>query len=500
MNKEIVKDSQNKDSRADKLKKYSIGSVLILAVIIILGNFLLEKLFGRALTFDFSYASHNSISQESIDFLDGLSPDTHIRIVGLFNRPSNVEGTPYQYIIPLLDDYVRNGNGKVTVEYIDPNEKPTIISELDPDNSFDLASQTSSFVVQYNGKIRIISPIDCYYYDESYYSTYGTYVITGNNTEFTFTNTMYALTQGISNKAYIVTGLKEEGNENITKILESMLMDVEYLPDSDSFTIPEDCSLLVLNGPNTDISENMYVAISDYMNNGGKLFVAVDYSTYNVTEKYDRLNKLLAQMNITIDPLLVYENDPGYQLSGSALNSVVTVNEYFKSYVSFSYLTNAYARNVRESDNPNPDFATLPVLATSSNAQTLKLDTSGNVIEDGVEDVGQHYVAMYAVKDGITQSEAFVFGTLSFSSDEYINQHSLNDINIDFFRACIRELTDADTGSQLNIQSKNIDAFNIDAAKATTSTSTLMLVIFMLLIPIALIAMAVIVYFKRKNL
>ena len=311
---------------------------------------------------------------------------------------------------------------------------------------------------------------------------------------------MFNLTNDYSYKAYIVTGLKEEGNENITKILESMLMDVEYLPDSDSFTIPEDCSLLVLNGPNTDISENMYVAISDYMNNGGKLFVAVDYSTYNVTEKYDRLNKLLAQMNITIDPLLVYENDPGYQLSGSALNSVVTVNEYFKSYVSFSYLTNAYARNVRESDNPNPDFATLPVLATSSNAQTLKLDTSGNVIEDGVEDVGQHYVAMYAVKDGITQSEAFVFGTLSFSSDEYINQHSLNDINIDFFRACIRELTDADTGSQLNIQSKNIDAFNLDATKATTSTSTLMLVIFMLLIPIALIEMAIIVYFKRKNL
>ena len=51
MNKEIVKDSQNKDSRADKLKKYSIGSVLILAVIIILGNFLLEKLFGRACMF-----------------------------------------------------------------------------------------------------------------------------------------------------------------------------------------------------------------------------------------------------------------------------------------------------------------------------------------------------------------------------------------------------------------------------------------------------------------
>ena len=500
MNKEIVNENKNNDSRADKLKKYSLASVLLLAAIIILGNILLDKVLGKALTFDFSYSSQNSISQTSVDYLDSLSPDTHIRIVGLFNRPSNVEGTIYQYIIPLLDDYVKKGDGKVSVEYIDPNEKPSIISELDPDNSFDLASQTESFVVYYNGRIRIISPIDCYYYDESYYSTYGTYVITGSNTEFTFTNTMYALTRGISKKAYIITGLKEEGNENLTKILESMLMDVEMLPDSDSFEIPEDCSLLILNGPNSDISEKMYVEISEYMKNGGKLFVAVDYSTYNVTETYVRLNLLLNQMNINIDPLLIYENDGGYQLSGSAVNSVVTVSNEFSSYVSSSYMTSSYARNIRESDNPNQDYIAKAVLGTSSNAQTLMLDSSGSVIQNGVENNGLHYVAMYSVKDGVVPSEVFVFGTMAFSSDDYINQHSLNDINVDFFKACVRELTDTSTDSQINILSKNINSYNLDATKATTSTSTLMLIVFMLLIPIVLIAMAVIVYFKRKNL
>ena len=500
MNKEINNENKNNDSRADKLKKYSLASVVLLVAIVILGNFLLDKVFGKALTFDFSYSSQNSISQTSVDYLEGLSPDTHIRIVGLFNRPSNVEGTVYQYIIPLLDDYVKKSDGKVSVEYVDPNEKPSIISELDPDNSFDLASRAESFVVSCNGRIRIVSPIDCYYYDESYYSTYGKYIITGNNTEFTFTNTMYALTQGVSKKAYIITGLKEEGNENITRILESMLMEVEMLPDSASFTIPDDCSLLILNGPNSDISEKMYVEISEYMKNGGKLFVAVDYSTYNVTETYVRLNQLLNQMNINIDPLLVYENDAGHQLSGSAVNSVVTISDGFSTYVSISYLTSSYARNVREADTHNQDFVSRPVLITSSNAQTLMLDSSGNVVENGIEDIGQHYVAMYAVKDGVVPSEAFVFGTLAFSSDEYINQHSLNDINVDFFRACIRELTDTSVDSQLNIMSKNIDSYNIDATKATTSTSTLMLIIFMLIIPIALIAVAVIVYFKRKNL
>ena len=500
MSKDIINDNKNSDSRAEKLKRYSIGSIVLLVAIIILGNFLLDKVLGKALTFDFSSSSQNTISQATVDYLNGLSPDTHIRIVGLFNRPSNVEGTPYQYIIPLLDDYVKKGDGKVTVEYVDPNEKPSIISELDPDNSFDLASQTESFVISYNGRIKLIEPIDCYYYDESYYKTYGAYIVTGNNTEYTFTNTMFALTQGFSKKAYVVTGLKEEGNINITKILESMLMEVIELPESDSFVVPDDCSLLILNGPNTDISEKMYVAISDYMSKGGKLFVAVDYSTYNVTEKYERLNKLLNQTNINIDPLLVYESDPAYQLSGSAVNSVVTAGDDFANYVSISYLNNYYARNIRLADNANDDYQPKAVLGTSNNSQTLQLDSNGSVIENGIEDIGQHYVAMYSCNQAIHQSEVFVFGTLAFSSDEYINQHSLNDINVDFFKACIRELTDSSVESQLNIPSKNIDSYDLDATKATTSSSTVMLVIFMLVIPIALISMAVLVYFKRKNL
>ena len=76
------------------------------------------------MTFDFSDSSQNSVSKETIDYLDALSPDTRIRIVGLFNRPDNVASTKYQYIVPLLDDYVKESKGKVTVEYIDPTEHP----------------------------------------------------------------------------------------------------------------------------------------------------------------------------------------------------------------------------------------------------------------------------------------------------------------------------------------------------------------------------------------
>ena len=178
----IINKPQN-DERSGKLKLYSIGSVIILIAIVIIVNVLFDKILGKALTFDFSDALSNTISQESIDYINGLPQDTKIRIVGLFDKPADVSGTEYQYICPLLDDYVKNSKGKITVEYINPNNQPTIISQLDPNNSFNLSSQSGNFVVKYNDKIKIINPYDCYSFDETYLSQ-GYFYVTGNNVEY----------------------------------------------------------------------------------------------------------------------------------------------------------------------------------------------------------------------------------------------------------------------------------------------------------------------------
>ncbi len=500
MSKENNNENMHNDVRAEKMKLFSIGSVVLLAAIILLVNILFDKILGKAMTFDFSDTAQNSVSQLTADYLDSLSADTHIRIVGLFNRPENVANTKYQYIIPLLDDYVKTSKGKVTVEYIDPLEHPSIINQLDPTNSQDLAKQAENFVIEYNGNLKVIAPIDCYSYDENYFRTTNSYLITGNNAEYTFTNAMNVLTNGYAAKAYIVTGLKEEGNENITKILNSMTIDVDTLAVSENFTVPDDCSLLILNGPNSDISEKMYVAMSDYISRGGKLLVAVDYSTYNANESYVRLNLLLSQMNINIQHLLIYENDPTYQLGGYPIDSNVLAIEPFADYSSSPVLHNSYARSIAYAENPNTGFTALPVLLTSDNAATIEVDESGRAVDNGMITTAQYYAAMYSSTSNADGAKAFVFGTLNFTSDQYINSYGLNDYNVEFLRSCIRELVSAQTLDGINIPTKLVDSYTLANSKSTTSLSTLMLVIFMVFIPVILISVAVIVYSKRKNL
>ena len=500
MNKTVsnVKNPQS-DDRSGKLKLYSIGSVVILIAIVLLVNVLFDKILGKALTFDFSDALANSISQESIDYINGLPQDTNIRIVGLFDKPTDISATEYQYICPLLDDYVKNSKGRITVDYINPNKQPTIISQLDPTNSFNLSSQTGNFVIKYNDKLKIVSPYDCYSYDETYLSQ-GYYYVIGNNAEYTFTNSMFILTNGYSCKAYMITGLEEDDSVYLSKILESMAIEPISLPVSENFAVPEDCDIIIMNGPQNDISEKMYVELSSFVKKGGKLFIAVDFNVINVTEKYERLNKLLNEMNLSIDPYLISENDSDYQLGGYQLDHLVKACDGFTDYADITFLHSTNARSVSSADIPGNAFRTSPVLKTSDNAAVSALDQYGNAIESTMVTNKTFYVAMYSVADGNDPAKAYVFGTMNFSSDNYISSYGLNDVNVDFMKSCFRELTSTKVFNTLHISTKNVENFSLDATKSTTSSATAVLVVFMMLIPILLVALAVVVYTKRKNL
>lgn len=495
----VQSSKKNSDERINRIKLYSVGAVILLIAILILANFLFDKLLGSALTFDFSDSLQNSISQESIDYIDSLPADSKIQIVGLFDRPGNVSGTAYQYIIPLLDDYEKNSKGKITVDYIDPNLHPDILSQLDPSNSYDLNSHLDSFVIKYNDKIKIVDPVSCYTYDSDYLNQ-GYYYVISNNVEFEFTNSMYILTHGYSCKAYVVTGLEEAGNEYLSMILSAMAIEYNEIAVSENFVVPEDCDLLIINGPNQDISEKMYLSITDYIQKGGKLLVSVDYNLKNVGERFTRLNKLLNQMNINIDPVLISENDPWYQLGGLSVDSTVNPTDGFKDYIDLGSLHSTYARSVRSLDSDGVSFTTYPVLMTSENASTVEIDNAGNAITDTQVNSSRFYVCMLSVGEGNDPAKAFVFSTRNFTSDEYISAYGLNDNNVKFLRSCIRELTSTVNDLSLDIKTKNVDNFSIDKSKATSSSSTAVLVVFMILVPLSLVSIAVIVYSKRKNL
>lgn len=491
MSKDKIKVTQ--DKRTVNMKIYSAASIVIAIVIVIVGNILFEGIFGDKLNFDLTSTAQNSITQESIDMINGLPSDARIRIVGLMERPENIKNNVYEYIVPLLDDYAAKSGGRITVEYIDPNTYPSIWDELDPTDSYDLSEY--NYVVKYGDRIRVVDPVDCYTYD-NYYLNMGVYYPLNNLTESNFSSAIRQITSDNYKKAYFVTGLSNADNHvMLTSILENMGMEARDLPVSDDFTIPADCDILFICGINIDITERVEVALIDYFNRGGKVVVALNYY-YNAGVSFEHLNNALSYMNTKISEDVIVENDPDYMLIDNGYQSYLDIStDFAQASVDNVRLTGTYLRPVMSAGNPDSTISACDILLTSGNACIPVYDEeTGEVLATGE---GQQYsVGRYTTMG--SGAELFVFGTTDLTSDSFISDHGSNHTNVSFLRGIIRNTLSVDD-SQF-IASKPVSDYSIDYNNVNTTTVNVLTICLMVVVPLGLVICGVVIYHKRKNL
>ena len=496
-NKSIVNKKNapvKRDARMLNLKLFSIGSIVLLIAIVLVVNVIFDSLIGDKLTFDFSSTGQNSISGITEDYIKSLPSDTDIRIVGLFDEPTDLAASPLEYIVPLLRDYQTKSNGKIHVEYVNPTTHPSIMQELDPNGLYSL--QANTYVVEYDGRIKTIAPLDCFSFDEQTYYQTGGLRPTSNNVESKFTNAIYSLVTGYAGKIYFVSNLGEyTGHQMFSQVLEGLGFESLDLPASDAFTVPDDCSLLVISGISSDITELMAQQIITYINNGGKVIVANDFSPYNYSVDFKNLNTVLEVMNLKIDTNLVLEQDTSYLYSyDNPYESKVTITSDYSSYnSSVTYLRSSLARAITTAGNPASYITVAPVLQTSDQA------TLNTVTAETIEgSTGMYNIAMHSEFSDAKGQEMYVFGTMSFTSDTYIGAYGTNDNNVVFIRNIIADMLEV--GDTIIVDSKSIADYSLDEDKLSNDKSTLMRTVFMVVIPLAMVICGVIVYKKRKNL
>lgn len=483
------------NKKATDLKLLSIGSVIILLVIVITSNILFDKLLGGPLTFDFSSTGKNSVCKATEEVIDKIPDGSQIRIVGLFDKPASLEGDVImQCIIPLLETYEKYGGSKLKVEYINPNTYPSILKELDPTDSHGL--QKGIFAVKNGEKLAVIDPYSCFTYDYSYYGYDNAALLTANLVEFTFTNTINNLLSDKMKHAYFVTGLQEDNSAQMKSILTSLGCESGGIASSENFVIPEDCDILFLNGINTDISESVQLRLKEYIAKGGKLVVTVNYYA-NAQEKYEKLNSVLSDVNLTIDNYLIDENDPSYVLSSDYFESYVDIADEFKGFTEKNQLHCSFARPVRICDAPKDYISTYAVLSTSDKATVQTADDGYlNYVNEGKYNVG-----MYATyNDGTANPEVFVFGTTNLTSDSYISAYGFSDDNVEFIKGCIRKMLSVAPEETINIPSYELEDHSIDKDRATSTSITVMSLVFVAVIPLIMIICATVVYNRRKHL
>lgn len=333
--------------------------------------------------FDITKNGMYKITDESKAVLDSLNDDVTIYVI---SSEEDVDNTIKHYINS-YDSYSKH----VKVVYKPVSEYPEFAA-----NFTDSALNYNSVIVTMGDQSRVIDYYDMFEYTIDYYSY--SQNITGIDVEGQITAAISSMINGDNQiKVYCLLGHDElPMPEYITEALRK----IGY-----SFTelylygkaVPDDCDILVINGPGSDLDSLDIEAIKAYINKGGKVFMAAAMEDTNCTN-YDDFIKWLG---IEITEGTVVEEDYRYMVSPEYPTWILAVTEESSPYTISNKKMNilCFARGLKYDYDNIPADISITDIFTSSSSSYAKVLASGSSInkEDGDEE-GPMPLGLYITK------------------------------------------------------------------------------------------------------
>ena len=298
-------------------------SVVLVLVIIVALNYVLARQNTR---WDLTAARQYSLSDQTQRVLEGL--ESPIRILVFAREP---EFPRYR---DRLDEYAYLSS-QVTVDYIDVEKQPILTRQYD-------VQFTGTIVFDYQGRVeRVVS-----------------------DAEQDLTNGLITVIEGVEQTVYFLeghgekehTGADRDGYSAVSGALGLDNFDVESLVLAQQRAVPDDATVLVVAGPQTDLLPGEVEAIRVYLDRGGKLLVLIDPPSNSEAPEPEGLLQLLREWGIEPGTGVVVDASGMGRLLGADASVPVVANYPFHPITNRFNLLTVYplARSVSAATG-NPD-------------------------------------------------------------------------------------------------------------------------------------------------
>ena len=290
------------------------GVVLVLAIIVAL-NYVLARQNTR---WDLTAAQQYSLSDQTQRVLEGL--ESPIRILVFAREP---EFPRYR---DRLDEYAYLSS-QVTVDYVDVDRQPMLARQYE-------VQSYGTIVFDYEGRVeRVVS-------DAEQDLTNGLITVIEGKQQ-----TVYFL-EGHGEKEH--TGADRDGYSTVSGALGLDNFEVESLVLAQQSAVPEDATVVVVAGPQTDLLPGEVAALRVYLDRGGKLLVLIDPPSDSAAPEPEGLLGLLREWGIEPGTDVVVDASGMGQLLGADASVPVVANYPFHPITDRFNLLTAYplARSV----------------------------------------------------------------------------------------------------------------------------------------------------------
>ena len=422
-----------------------------------------------------------TITAETKEVLKNLDQDITINVI---SSKEDVDETVKHYV-----DAYDSQSSHIHVEYKPKNEYPGFVTQYTDDSLY-----YSSLILTMGDEYRVINYNDMFEYTYDY-SSY-TQSISAFDIEGQITAAICSLING-ENQIRVYT-LAGHGEQNIPSYVTETLKKSGYaFIDANLIgkEVPEDCDILIINGPESDFNDDEIAAVLKYIDNGGKVIMISALELYD-TDKYDEMLKDWGI--VTVDETVV-ERDYGYIYSQEDPSSILVTPSDTSAYsIKANKFNILYRSRYFDYQAENlPTYVTAyDLFESSSSAYAKKL---GEYVTMNYEDGDANGpfslgidVRKYNPDNGLT-GEVIIIGSGFFLYEDVDNivSHGNSDYVIDICKKLV------DNSLIVTIPSKQL---TYEYIRVSSGMVFLYVAICCLLIPLAfIIAGLVIVILRRRK-
>lgn len=473
------------NKRSLRFGSYSfVLTVIVIAAAVILNAIVGATQIRDKLKIDLTSQKFYSVGEKTDEVLKDLNQD--IEIIGLFDESEN---TQYATVVEFIKQYEVRSN-RIHIRYVDPDKEVAFIqNELDPDGI--LGIQKNNFVIRSDRRTKVLSYYDIFEQtlNESSYQ----YYISGLNAEYAFTGAIrYVAAEEIPVVYYTEGHGEGDINSEYSGLKSSMELhgyELKPLILTSVEKVPDDASVVLVAGPQQDLSVTDKEKLTVYMENGGNTILMFDPLENN--PQMPNFEEFLAEYNLGLGYNVIFEMASNRSAYGQPYIFMPTV-EYNEINANLDpgkfNMTMVYARSIPILQNQKEWITNTPLLTTSSEAQ-------GKALTAGEEDLqGPLNVAVAAENKGNkAASKTVVVGNAFFATDDGRDSAGTGE---KFILNALNWMEDKETDIYIAAKKYSVPMLE----NITQQTMTLLFIGLIIVIPLIIIGVGVFIWLRRRHL
>ena len=398
-------------------KTFLIVAILVVAYIAL--NLTIEQLDLPEI--DVTENKIYTLSDSSKKAIENINQEIKIYVYG-FEEDSS--------LIKFLKQY-NKANENITYEIL------TEESNLQKIKENDLQEGYSVLIIESGDSKKVIdASTDFSSFDYTTYQTIDT-------TEQTITNSILAITEENKPNVYFVTGHGEYSSDEtavLTSFLTNEAFNVNTLNIATQNAIPEDCDILAILSPSSDLLDSEASILKDYINNGGKIYFSMDILSQKIT--LPNLQSVLDEFGVSVENgyILEYsETNGNSQYPYVFMPEISSTNEITADIYTDSFMWLVYSAKLKyKSDEELTNLGvTKETLLSSSEDSVFVSDlssdmaTAAQTAQTGVADIASLMTKTItktneAGEEETVEAKLIITATGSFASDYIVSELTSN--------------------------------------------------------------------------